>query len=287
MRAAMLLGLRLSVGTGGQRARSLMTVLASALGVAVLQLVWGIAQAQVADTTAFEPGAVDLLVAGTIGMVALPVLVLVATMARLSAQVRDRRLSTLRLMGLTAGQTRLVAATEIGLTSLVGSVVGTVVMTAALPLVALIGFIGLDAGSGSLVPPALISAGVVAAVLSVSVAAAALPPQLSSRRSLARARRGEVRSVSPLRLVPLGAGFVICWATRSPMVDRSTTLPRTEVAAILVGILLLGVGMLLVIPVFTSLVAAAVLWVGRGPSALLLGRRLQTQPAGATRVIAA
>lgn len=263
----MLLGLRLAVGTGGQRARSLATVIASAVGVALLQLVWRIAQTRVGATTAFDQGAVSLLIAGIIGMVALPVLVLVATMARLSAQVRDRRLSTLRLLGLSTGLTRLVAVTETGLASLAGSVVGTVAMTAVSP-------------------DPLLATGVLVVVVGVSVATAALPPRLSSRRSLGSGR-GEQRPVSLLRLLPLVVGFVVCWATRSSVIDHKSTLPETEVAAILVGVLLLGVGMLLVVPVFMSLVAAVVLWAGRGPSALLLGRRLQTQPASATRVMAA
>ncbi|MGH8828639.1 MAG: permease, partial [Jiangellaceae bacterium] len=85
----------------------MMMVTASAVSSMVLLLVWGIAHSQVGTTTAFtfNPGAVTLLVAGTIGMVALPVLVFVATIARLSARVRDRRLSNLRLLGLTAAQT--------------------------------------------------------------------------------------------------------------------------------------------------------------------------------------
>ncbi len=274
MRAAMLLGVRLAVGKGGQRARSLATLIASAVGVALLQLVWRIAQTRVGATTAFDQGAVSLLIAGTVGMVALPVLVLVATMARLSAQVRDRRLSTLRLLGLSTGLTRLVAVTETGLASLAGSVVGTVAMATVPSL------------RGSLAPDLLLAAGALVVVVGVSVATAALPPRVSSRRPVRFGRDGQ-RSVSLLRLLPLVAGFVVCWATRSSVIDHQSTLPGAEVAAIVVGVLLLGVGMLLVIPVFMSLVAAAVLWVGRGPSALLLGRRLQTQPASATRVIAA
>lgn len=74
MRAAVLLGLRLAIGTGGQRARSVMTVVASAVGTTVLLLVWGIAHSQVGTTTAYNSSEVTLLMAGTIGMVGLPVL---------------------------------------------------------------------------------------------------------------------------------------------------------------------------------------------------------------------
>ena len=279
----MLLGLRLAVGTGGQRARTVATGTAAAVAVVVVLVVWDVAEGEVGRTAAFGRGQVSLLVGGTVAMVALPALVLVATMARLSAGVRDRRLAALRLLGLGAGGTRLVAATETGLAGLLGALLGSAVATGVLPLVPRV----TSWHTGALEPPPLVVAGVVLAVVAVGVATASLPPRLSSRRAVGGARREGERSASLLRAVPLLAGFVVCWATRSPLVDQSSTLPLTEVAAILVGILLLGVGMLLVVPVFTSMVAVVVLRLGRGPGATLLGRRLQSQPAGATRVVAA
>jgi len=289
MRAAILLGLRLAVGTGGQRTRSVMMVTASAVGSMVLLLVWGIAHSQVGTTTAFpsNPGAVTLLVAGTIGMVALPVLVFVATIARLSARVRDRRLSNLRLLGLSAAQTRWVAAAEVGFASLVGVVAGAVAFLAAAPLVSRIDVPGRDWTSSSLTPPTSAWICVLAVLPAITVLTAALPQRLSSDRALPHVRHGDIRSVQLVRLVPLVLGFALCWATRGPLLDRKDTLPPGEVLAILAGIALLAIGMLLVIPVFVALVATLVLRLGRGPLATLIGRRLQTQPAGATRVIAA
>ena len=255
----------------------------------LLLLVWGIANSQVGTTTAFpsDPGAVTLLVVGTIGMVALPVLVFVATIARLSARVRDRRLSNLRLLGLSAAQTRLVAASEVGFASLVGSLVGAAGFVVAAPLVAQIDVSGRDWTSSSLMPPALAWICVLVVVPAVTVLTAALPQRLSSDRALSQVRQSEVRPFRLLRLVPLVLGFALCWATRSPLLDRKDTLPREEVLVILAGIALLAIGMLLVIPAFVALMATVVLRLGRGPLATLVGRRLQTQPAGATRVIAA
>lgn len=116
MKSAFLLGFRLSISKSDQRGRTILTGVASAVGVAVVLLVWGIAASSIGSTTRlwYNPGTVTLLMAGTIGMIALPVTVLVASIARLSASIRDRRLANLRLLGLTAGRTRIVAAAEVG-----------------------------------------------------------------------------------------------------------------------------------------------------------------------------
>lgn len=288
MRSAFTLGLRLAVGTGGQRARSLMTLTASALGALLLLLVWAIAHSQVGTTTAFERQEVGLLIAGTIGMVGLPVLVLVATVARLSARVRDRRLSNLRLLGLSASQTRVVAATEVGLASVAGAVIGAAFFVAIVPLVARIDIAGRGWSASSLLPPLLAWVCVLLSVPMVSMVTAAAPQRLASRRALATSRHGDVTSTQLWRVVPLVAGFGLCWSTRSSWVDSGVgVLSPWEIGAILVGILLLGIGILLVVPVFVGLVAALVLRLSNGPLATLVGRRLQTQPTGATRVISA
>lgn len=288
MRSAVRLGLRLAVGTGGQRARSLMTLAASALGSLLLLLVWGIAYSQVGNTTAFGRQEVGLLIAGTIGMVGLPILVLVATIARLSARVRDRRLSNLRLLGLSAAQTRLVAATEVGLAGVAGTLLGAVGCFAVVPLVARIDIAGRDWTAASLLPPGFAWLCVLVGVPAVSMATAVAPQRLASRQVLAVSRRDDVTGVQLLRVVPLLAGLLLCWSTRSPWIDSGVGfLSRWEIRAIVAGIALLAIGMLLVVPVFVRLVAGLVLRVGNGPLVTLVGRRLQTQPASATRVISA
>lgn len=291
MKSAILLGLRLSTGKGGQRARTLAAGAASTTGTLIVLLVWGIAASALgATTTQFQgnSGPAILLMAGAIGMVALPVIVLIATISRLSASVRDRRLANLRLLGLSANQTRLVASVEAGVVSIVGSAFGA----AAAALIAVVGTRIVESNQvwagASVSPPAIAWAVVPLAIPAVAVLAAVLPQRLATDRALTHTRQ---RSSSPVRLVrvaPLLVGFLLCSSTRAPLFDRSAnTLQSWEIVATLVGIALLGIGMLLVIPVFMSLIAAVLLRFGRGPLATLVGRRLQTQPAGATRVIAA
>ena len=252
----------------------------------VLLLVWGIAHSQVGTTTAFDTNEVSLLIVGTIDMVALPVLVLVSTVARLSASLRDRRLSNLRLLGMSSGQTRAVAAAEVGLSSIPGVAVGVLLFWAVAPLISRIDVSGQDWTTRSLIPPVWGWVCVVLAVPAVSVLTAALPQRLSTRHALLSTKSSDTRPPSLVRLVPLVLGFALCWWTRSPF-DPSPTLPTSEIVVILLGITLMALGVLLVVPVFVALVAEVVLRVGRGPLATLTGRRLQTQPSGATRVISA
>jgi putative ABC transport system permease protein len=290
MKTALFLGLRLAVGKGGQRARTVVATVASAIGAVVVLLVWGVAVSTLGTTTQFRynPGAITLLMSGAIGMVALPVAVLIATIARLSAGIRDRRLANLRLLGLTAGQTRMVAAVDVGVASIVGSMLGAI--AAAVLASAGTKLMQSEAkwADASLAPPAFAWAMVTLAIPAVAVVSAVLPHRLaSSEGALAHVRQ---RAAGPVRLIragPLLLGFLLCWSTRSPLLDGSTTLDDWEIAAAIAGIALLGIGMLLVIPVFMSLIATVVLKLGRGPLATLVGRRLQTQPASATRVIAA
>lgn len=287
MRVAIFLGLRLGVGTGSQRARSAAMVLASVVSTSVLLLVWGIAHSRVGTTKAFpfDPGAVRLLVAGTIGMVALPVLVFVATIARLSARVRDRRLANLRLLGASVAQIRVVAAAEVGFASMLGSVLAVGAVAIAAVLVPRIDAMSTSSTS-FLVPPVLAWIVAPIAVPAIAVMTAAAPQGLASARALKQVRTRDARPVRLIRLIPLTLGFGLCWATRSPLVDRRATLPSVEVVAIVAGIGLLAIGMLLVVPVFVTLMATFVLRLGRNPLFTLVGRRLQTQPSGATRVIA-
>lgn len=289
MTPALLLGLRLAVGSGGQLARTLATGSAGAAGVVLVLLVWGVAASTLGASTWFQTsGPRTLLMAGTIAMVGLPVVVLVATIARLSASVRDRRLANLRLLGLTAGQTRVVAATEVGTASLVGAAIGSALAAAVAAIFGDVVRSRADLSDASLWPPALAWVVVPLAVVTAALVPAVLPQRLPSDRALSHVRQRAGDPVRLVRVVPLVAGFLLSASPQLPWVDQTPgELATWEIVATMAGIALLGIGMLLVIPVFMALIASCLLRFGRGPLATLVGRRLQTQPAGATRVIAA
>lgn len=289
MTPAVLLGLRLAVGNGGQRARTLATGAASAAGVVLVLLVWSVAASTLGASTWFRTsGPRTLLLAGTIAMVGLPAIVLVATIARLSASVRDRRLANLRLLGLTAGQTRVIAATEVGAASLVGTAIGAALAVAIAAVGGDVLRSRADLNDASLWPPALAWGVVPLAVVAAALIPAVLPHRLPSERALSQVRRRAGGPVSLVRAVPLLLGFLLCASPQLPLLDQMSRGVQTwEIVATMTGIALLGIGMLLVIPVFMSLIASCLLRFGRGPLTTLVGRRLQTQPASAARVIAA
>jgi hypothetical protein len=289
MTPALLLGLRLAVGSGGQRARTLATGAASAAGVVLVLLVWGVAASTLGASTWFHTsGPRTLLLVGTIAMVGLPVVVLVATIARLSASVRDRRLANLRLLGLTAGQTRVVAATEVGTASFMGAAIGSALAAAIAAVGGDVLRSRADLADASLWPPALAWVVVPLAVVTAALVPAVLPQRLPSDRALSQVRQRAGGPVRLVRVVPLVLGFFLCVSPQLPLVDQKPgEVPTWEIVATMVGIALLGIGMLLVIPVFMELIASCLLRFGRGPLTTLVGRRLQTQPASATRVIAA
>ncbi|TNC47360.1 FtsX-like permease family protein [Mumia zhuanghuii] len=276
MKTAVALGARLAFGTRGQRLRSLAVLGACALGTAFVLTVCGIAVDQLLDNTAFQRRAVVYFIAGANLIVALPVLALLTTVSRLSASVRDQRLANLRLLGMPAQQTRAVAATEVGVVSTVGTLLGGLVH--ALCVIA--------------VPPAALApwgawVAVLLAVPAAGMIVAALPQRGSGSAALAQSRRSLPADPQWWRGLPLLVGLVLCWLARREISENPALhLPQAAVLATLFGgVATVGIGILLVVPVFTRLVAAVVLRHRRGPLATLLGRRLQDQPAAMTRVV--
>lgn len=265
------------MGTAGQRARTVVVLLACVVGVAFLLTSWGVAVDQLAGNRAFPRAAIIYLIAGTVLIVALPVLALLTTVARLSAAVRDRRLANLRLLGMSANQTRLVAATEVGVVSVAGTAVGAVVHVVCAGTV--------PAGAIAPLEAWLV---VLIAVPVLVVLVSMLPQRGSARAALDDSRRALPDAPGWWRFAPLAAGLALCWWTHvqiEPHGDREVT-QAVFLSSLFGGVALVGIGVLTVVPVFTRMLASAVLAWRRGPRATLLGRRLQDHPAAMTRAIA-
>jgi putative ABC transport system permease protein len=288
VRAVILLGLRLTgVGRGPGRLRTSLLVLATAVGAALMLAIAAIARAEQAQNLSPYNDSTDMhrLLLAVVLTVALPVLVLVATSARLSAALRDRRLANLRLLGLSPAQTRLVAVTEAGVVALAGALVGWLLFLVLRPVLTEVHVAGRHWSVAALSPTVgdyvLVMAGVVLAVVAVAV----LPQRLDIGSALARAGRADTRRPSPLRAVPLGTGVVLCVfvITRTADLDRGPS--GTVITALFAGISLLGLGLIMVVPVLVRLLADALLRLFPGPSGTIAARRLQAQPAAVTRVV--
>ena len=286
MTGALRLGARLALGNAGQRGRSLLVAGAAALGVLLLLAVLAVAAAEQAKgSDAFSATELRRLTAVVIAVVALPIVVLAATVGRLSASIRDRRLANLRLLGLTPLQTRTVAAAEAGLSAFAGVAAGAVAFIVLRPLLASLSVADLSWSASALRPG---PAGWLLALIgipAVTVAVASVPHRYDARATLDRARRRDARRPSMMRLLPLTAGLVVSVMAWGTFADHVMTW--IHVALAFIGIGLTGIGVVIVVPVFVRLLADLLHRFSRGPATLIAARRLQAQPAGVARVIAA
>ncbi len=81
-------------------------------------------------------GSAGLVLAIAIGVLLIPVIVLVATAARLAAARREQRLAALRLIGATPRQIQVAAAAETALSAVAGTALGLALFALARPLAA-------------------------------------------------------------------------------------------------------------------------------------------------------
>lgn len=278
------LALALRLCLAGGLLRALLVSAGSAAGVVVLLLATAVPGTLPNDLSADDRRfAVCLLL-----FLLLPVVSLLASTTRLAAAVRDRRLAALRLLGMTARRTRLVAGYEATALSLVGAAAGSVVFLAVRPLLQ-----SADEawqawfGGRPLTPPStgwlLALVGVPLLALVVSVA----PVQRSTRSALAVRRQGPARRPGWWRLMPLAAGVaLLAWTALQHQTPDSNPPPRL-VVPFLVGAALTALALPLVVPIAVRLVADAGVRVLRSPGGLIAARRLQQEPARTTRLVAA
>lgn len=282
MRAAVALGLQLALRSGrAARLRSALVAAAALVGTTVLLSVAGLARASSGRTTESGLGWVGVALVAGIG---LPVMVLAATVGRLSAELRDRRLANLRLMGLSSGRARVVAVTETAGASIAGALAGLVLVETIRPLLAHVPVWGVTYPAGSIRPWPLTTAAIMLGVPLAVAAVSSLPQRLDLGSALARARRGDSRRPGLWRLIPLAVGLAWCGyfaAASDP--GRGATWITVN---LLGSVIALGLGTVLVLPVAVRLTGDLILLLGRGSASAIAARRIQAQPAGVTRVIA-
>lgn len=288
------LGVRLAFGSTKARYRSLAMSGAALIGTVLLLVVASFAAAVWAtrdSSVALDRDGDLLVLALAVLAIALPVATLTATVSRLSTGLRERRLTNLRLLGVTPGQTRAVAITEVGIFALLGWAVGEMVFFGMRPLLARVTLGGQEYSVAQLAPPLLAHLLIALAVPGLVIALAALPRHRPGAELVQAGRRGSDRRPGWWRLVPLVVGVGLCWwVTTVPQPEQSTDVLGnidTQVIAVLAGIALLGIGVILVIPIFVRLVADLLSRAHEHPAALLAGRRLQAQPVAMTRVVSA
>jgi hypothetical protein len=226
----------------------------------------------------------DLVIPLGVLLFVLPVLILLGTSTRLGSAQRDQRMAAMRLVGATPGEVRLVSAAEAGAIGAVGVVGGLLLFALARPLVALLpwrpGLFPTDLAPS----PALVA--LIALVLPLL---GVLAGYLSQRRVVASplgvTRRATPRPPRAWRAIPLvaGVGLLLVLLVFPSLINGNAGV---------VYLLLLGgagltlLGLVLATPLVGAAAAAGLLRIRRLPVAgLLAARRLQADPMSTARLV--
>lgn len=278
------LGLRLARGgEAGGRLRGAAHVVAQLVGSFVMLTTLAIIKAEL-DTPAYERDELGLLVLTVIATIGVPVVVLVATAGRLSAVLRDRRLANLRTLGLSRSRTRLVAAVEAGANGVAGSGLGLIAFWISRPVVSNLQIGGRDWSSSTFAPWPFAAFLVVVGLPLAAVVVALVPGAQASSVPGIRTVVAPTRKRPGLwRFVVLAVGLV---AVAVSTIGAADDIDMIWFYLLMGGGVLCAVGLLLVVPVLTRLIADVMVRVPGRPSVRIAGRRLQSQPAGVSRIVA-
>ncbi|MET7639806.1 ABC transporter permease [Streptomyces sp. NPDC005438] len=232
-----------------------------------------------------EPSTLDMLRFTLATLVLLPLAVFLSVCARLSAASRNRRLASLRLLGVSARGVRRVNAAETVVAALVGAVLGIGEYVLLNQGMARAGLPGMrwypDDGA--------LSAGTLAVCLLGAPALAWCTGRLSARSAASNplaTRRTAVprppRMWSGLCFVA-GLGIVSGYAATG-LTDHPAQSVGVHVPLLLAGVLLTGLGLVLMAPLLSHLLAR---WLARSESLTLsmAMRRNEVEPGSAMRVV--
>jgi cell division protein FtsX len=215
----------------------------------------------------------------------IPIVVFVATGARLSASARESRLAAIRLVGATPSQVRVVAAAESLLAGGLGCVLGIVLFLATRPIIAAKAPPGDRWYASDIAPPPVVIAIVLAGVTLLTVIASLLSLRRVVVTPLGVVRRSG-RSIRPAwRWLMLASGLggllVVMLFGRSILANDRIVLPFVVLCYGLTGL-----GAAASAPLAGSAIATflARMWPGTG--VMLGARRLRADPRAAGRTVA-
>lgn len=275
-----MLGLRLARAGGPARIGAI--VLGNAVSIVLLLGALGLQDAVYPPGVPQNTSERTQMIAIT-GFILVPVAVLLLAVARLSSATRDRRLASLRMLGLNPARTRFVATVENGSMALVGAALGVGLFHGLAPLVSRAVAAGPAWFSAPLTATLSTSAVACAAVIGLSVLVSAAPSRAlqtdprSARSPATRARP------STWRLSVLAAGVAaLGWLSQQ---KAEPAWGGILTAALLGDRLLCGVAVAVVTPWIADRLAGLLVRSHRTPL-LLAGRAIQAEPASASRITA-
>lgn len=215
--------------------------------------------------------------------VLLPVLILVGIVTRLGAATRAERFAALRLIGATPRRVAAIAATETGVTSLVGALAGVALAWLLIPVAALVEMEdGRFFRADLTVPPSTVLI-VVAGVVAGCTAVAGWRTSRSRIGPLGGSRERTERRPTALGVVPLIAGVVVLLGATTAAL-RHTPLPRTD-QILIAGFLLLVVGLIAAGPVLTYWIARIAARRAHRTAGVIAMNRIQQHPRATFRAV--
>src|SRR5665647_3179259 len=232
----------------GGRFRTIAVVAGNAIGTTLFLLTLAI-PAAVRDPHQAITSDERLLAMSVVVFLCLPITVLLMSIGRLSASTRDRRLASLRMLGLSPARTRLVAGLENGILSGLGAILGLAASLGVVPLVE-----AAATGQGWLLQPlglSWASTGLVCAGLVVLSMVVSLAPTRSLQRGPMQVRReGATTSPSVWRVLPPLFGVALLVATLAVVepTEKSVVSQGTMALMMLGGAILTGLGLLIALP---------------------------------------
>ncbi|MFF5794321.1 permease [Paeniglutamicibacter sp. NPDC012692] len=227
-------------------------------------------------------GMYQMLAGLAVVLLVVPLAVLGAAAARLSARSQDRRLSTVRLLGGTPGLVVGITVVESAAVALSGALAGTVLYAGLAPLVGLVHFQGSAIGAAMWLDP-----GVVALVVAGVVVVAAASAGFGLRRIIVSPLgvRNRVQAPAPRWIRALVVAVLVLGVYQA-----FSMMAAFQSIAIMVAVLLggfaVGLGALnLVGPWAVGLIGKAKLRRAERPEQLLAARMILENPAQAWRQV--
>lgn len=213
----------------------------------------------------------------------LPVLILVGIVTRLGAATRAERFAALRLIGATPRRVAAVAATEMGVTSLVGALAGVALAWLLIPIAALV---EMDDGrffrTDLTVPPSTVLT-VVVGVVAGCTAVAGWRTSRARVGPLGGTRERSERRPAALGVLPLVAGVALMLgATIAGLLHAP--LARTD-RILIAGFVLISVGLITAGPVLTYWIARIAARGARGTAGVIAMNRIRRHPRATFRAV--
>lgn len=278
MSAIIGLGLRLVRAGGPLRAWSI----AAGNAIGVILLLGALALPAALYPSSVERAGAREQLAGILLFLVVPAAILLVTTGRLSSGVRDRRLAALRMIGVSPHQARGVAAVENGVLALAGAVAGAIAFAVVAPVVSRTMVDGSGWLAAPLVTTPVVAVGAVVAVVALSVLVGI---GATWERELPGSARSEAtrRQPRPWRLAVLAVGLGMLVVLG--LLDPQTAHGGLQIFLLLGGAVVSAIGVALVTPLVTGWLSALLVR-SRPTASVLAGRAIQTDTAGASRVVA-